>query len=115
MVELPNGITRINLVGRLDVSGAMAIEDKFTFAVATDKAPVLVDLSAVDFIASIGMRLLLMNAKTLNSRGIKLVLFAPQPLVKDALVTAGIDLLIPVYDDFDTACTYLLQPSATSK
>ncbi len=107
--ELSSGIRHITLTGRLDVQGAGAIDNKFAFAVTTARTPVLVDLSGVDFIASIGMRLLLMNAKSLNTRSGRLAICNPQPLVHDALTTAGIDLLIPVYDDFDTACAELLQ------
>lgn len=112
--DLPSGIRQITLTGRLDVQGAGAIDNKFAFAVTTAKMPVLVDLSGVDFIASIGMRLLLMNAKSLNTRGGKLALYRPLPLVHEALTTAGIDLLIPVYGDFDAACTDLLQTPAAS-
>ena len=111
---LPSGIKQLTLTGRLDVEGAMQIDNPFAFAVTTEKAPILVDLSSVEFIASIGMRLLLMNAKALNSRGGKLVLYRPQPMVYEALATAGIDLLIPVYTDFDLACADLLKMSSIS-
>lgn len=107
--DLPSGIRQITLIGRLDVEGVSAIDDRFSFIVTTDTAPVLVDMAQVDFIASIGMRMLLMNAKALNRRGGKLVLYRPPLLVGEALATAGIDMLIPVHDDFDAACTDLLQ------
>lgn len=113
-VDLPSGIRQIKLTGRLDVQGAGAIDNKFAFTVTTAKTPVVIDLSGVEFIASIGMRLLLLNAKSLNTRGGKLALCQPQPLVHEALATAGIDLLIPIYDDLDTACAALLQTTATS-
>lgn len=109
---LPSGIKQLTLTGRLDVQGVNQIDNKFAFAVTTEKALVLVDLSSVEFIASIGMRLLLMNAKALHKRGGKLVIYKPQPLVSEALVTAGIDLLIPVYNDFNAACAALLQPAS---
>ncbi len=113
IADLPSGIKQITLTGRLDIEGANKIDDKFAFAVTTEKVPVLVDLSSVEFIASIGMRLLVMNAKSLKNRGSKLVLYKPQPLVSEALTTAGIDLLIPVHEDFASACDDLLQaPSA---
>lgn len=106
---LPSGIVQLTLVGRLDIEGVTKIEDKFAFAVMTETAPVLVDISKVDFIASIGIRMLLMSAKTLQRRGNRFALYKPQPLVGETLATAGIDLLIPTYDDFDTACADLLQ------
>lgn len=110
--SLPNGVKDVVLTGRLDIQGANAIENKFAYAVSTEAAPVVVDMSQVEFVASIGIRLLLMNAKALTRRGGKMVLYNPQPLVKDALVTAGIDLLIPIYDDLDAACADLLQATS---
>lgn len=111
---LPSGIVQLTLVGRLDIEGVTKIEDKFAFAVMTETAPVLVDLAQVDFIASIGIRMLLMSAKALQRRGGRLVLYKPQPLVGETLVTAGIDLLIPTYEDYDAACADLLQTPSTT-
>jgi anti-sigma B factor antagonist len=111
---LPSGIVQLTMVGRLDIEGVTKIEDKFAFAVMTETAPVLVDLSQVNFIVSIGIRMLLMGAKALQRRGGRLVLYKPQPLVGETLATAGIDLLIPTYDDFDAACADLLQTPSTA-
>jgi anti-anti-sigma regulatory factor len=47
-------------------------------------------------------------SKALRGRGGQMVLYKPQPLIAEALRTSGIDELIAVYDDFDTACTDLL-------
>jgi anti-anti-sigma factor len=108
VTELDNGITEVALAGRLDMEGSGKIENAFTIATATDEAPVLVDLSRVDFIASIGMRLLVMNAKALQRRGGKMVLLNAQPLVGEALNVAGIDLLIPLFTDRSAAEAELL-------
>jgi anti-sigma B factor antagonist len=94
---------RIGLRGRLDLKGSGEIELRFTSLTATDASNVLVDMSEVDFIASIGMRLLLTCAKAKAARGGKLALFGLQPMVTDALETAGIDNLIPLYADEATA------------
>jgi anti-sigma B factor antagonist len=101
---LDTGVVRVVIQGRFDMDAAIKLENPFTFNIATVKAPVVVDMSAVDFIASIAMRLLLKNAKAQMGRGGKLVLYKPTPLVREALTTAGIATIIPMYDDFDTAC-----------
>lgn len=98
------GVVRVTLGGRLDMEAALKLESPFTFQVATQKAPVVVDLSAVDFIASIAMRLLVKNAKAQQNRGGKLVLYKPSTLVHEALTMSGIASIIPVYDDYDAAC-----------
>ena len=104
IVTLDQGVVRVTINGRLDMDAALKLENPFTFQVATVKAPVVVDMSAVDFIASIAMRLLLKNAKAQQGRGGKLVLFRPTPFVREALTVAGIASMIPMYDDFDAAC-----------
>ena len=107
-IVLENGIKQISLSGRLDIQGSAAIDTPFTIHSASEKASVLVDMTEVEFISSMGIRLLLSNAKAQVRRGGQLVLYNPQPMVKDVLVSAGIDELIPIFDDYDAACTQLL-------
>ena len=101
--QLETGIKLVKLTGRLDMQGTMQIENAFTFATSTGTAPIVVEMSEVDFLASIGMRLLLSNAKALARRGAKMALVHPTPVVKDALTIAGFDQLIPMYDELDAA------------
>jgi anti-anti-sigma factor len=98
------GVVRVTLGGRLDLDAALKLEDPFTFQVTTQKAPVVVDLSGVDFMASIAMRLLVKSAKAQQGRGGKLVLYKPTGLVREALAISGITTIIPMFDDFEAAC-----------
>jgi anti-sigma B factor antagonist len=98
------GVVRVTLGGRLDLEATLKLEDPFTFQIATQRAPVVVDLSAVDFVASIGLRLLVKNAKAQQGRGGKLVLYKPTELVRETLTGSGIAAIIPVYDDLEEAC-----------
>jgi anti-sigma B factor antagonist len=102
--KLENGIKYIQLEGCLDLPGVMEIELQFTAFAASEKAGVVVDLSQVPFLASMGIRMLLSSAKAVQKRGGKLVLLSPQPLVTDMLTNAGINMIIPVYTDLDAAC-----------
>lgn len=106
--ELTNGIRRIVLTGRLDIVGASAIDVKFAGHCSGENARVLVDLSGVDFMASIGIRLLTSNAKSLLSRGGKMVLLNPTPDVRDVLEVTGIPAIIPLYDSLESAQAVLL-------
>jgi anti-sigma B factor antagonist len=81
--------------------------------VASAKAAVVVDMTLVDFIASVGMRLLLKNAKAQAGRGGKLVLFNPTPTVRNALMVAGISEIIPLHEDFAEACSDALAGTAS--
>jgi anti-anti-sigma factor len=97
------GLVRVTLGGRLDMEAALKLENPFTFQVASKKAAVVVDLTAVEFIASIGLRLLVMNAKAQQGRGGKLVLCNPSALVRESLTMSGIATIIPMYDDMESA------------
>jgi anti-sigma B factor antagonist len=100
---LDNGIKYVTLKGRLDRIGTNEIDNTFTFQIATTKAPVIIDLSEVEFLASIGIRLLLSNARALENRAGKMVLLNPTPSVRSVLGAAGIDQLLEIYDDLDAA------------
>lgn len=101
--EIDPQAKRIRLDGRLDLKGTGEIDLRFTGLTTTDSANILVDMNGVDFIASIGMRLLLSCAKAKITRGGRMALFGLQPMVKEALETAGIDSLIPMFADEPTA------------
>ena len=101
------GFPCLFLKGRLDIAGTQSIDLKFTTLTSTKRQPVMVDLSEVDFISSIGIRLLVTNAKTLQSFGAAMVLLKPQPVVLDVLRTVGIDQLIPSSDNALDAATIL--------
>lgn len=100
--ELAAGVALVTLRGRLDIAGAGAIETRFNATAGARKA-VVVDLSGTSFIASMGMRLLLIAGKTMAARGGKMALLAPKPEVAAVLKTAGIDTVIPVYGARDVA------------
>jgi anti-anti-sigma factor len=97
--ELDHGIRQLNLEGRLDIAGSGAIETKFQSYAAGTVEKVLVDLSKVDFIASIGIRTLLSAAKARRAKGGTLVLCGASPLVAKVLETAGITTIVPVVAD----------------
>lgn len=107
---LEDEILRIVLDGRLDVEGTQAIDMKFTALTATKRAAILVDMTQVSFLASIGMRTLLSCAKAAAKRGGKMVLLNPQPMVKEVLDRSGVSSLIPVYEDLEAATAALREP-----
>ena len=74
----------------------------------------LVDLAKVNFLASMGIRTLIMAAKALKDRGGRMLLFSPDTTVAMVLKTSGADILIPVYYDLPLACK-ALQPSRAPK
>ena len=96
--DLKNGVIVVTLRGRLDITGASAIDLKFNAAAGSTRS-IVVDMSAVDFLASLGIRVLVMGAKSVKNKGGKLVLLSPQDDVKLVLTSAGIDDIIPIMSD----------------
>ncbi|MFG1344311.1 STAS domain-containing protein [Xanthobacter autotrophicus DSM 431] len=92
---LAPGQILLTLEGRLDIAGAAEIETAFT-AHASHATHALVDMAGVPYIASIGIRLLLANAKALYRRGGKLVLFGTDPQVEKVLLTTGVGELTSI-------------------
>ena len=101
VADLGNGITKVTLSGRLDVEGALKIDNEFN-TIAERKKKVLVDLSTVTFIASLGIRTLIMGAKATANNGGKMVLLDPQPNVEKVLRTSRVDTVIPITHDSTT-------------
>jgi anti-anti-sigma factor len=106
--ELNNGISLVKLTGKLDMIGAGEIETKFAGYCAGDNVRVIVDMSDVDFLASIGIRLLTVNAKSLSSRKGKMVILNPTAEVQKVLEITGIPAIIPIYSQLESAETVLL-------
>jgi anti-sigma B factor antagonist len=106
--ELDNDIRLIKLGGRLDILGTGAIETKFAGYCAGDGVRVVVDLSGVDFIASIGIRLLIVTAKSVARRGGRMILLVPIPDVQNVLELTGIPAIIPIYSSMESAEAVLL-------
>jgi len=106
--ELDKNIRFIKLIGKLDILGVGEIETKFTGYCAGDGVRVLVDLSEGDYLASIGIRLLTLNAKSLAARRGRMVLLKPNTVVKNVLEMTGIPAIIPMYDSLESAETVLL-------
>ena len=106
--ELDNNIRFIKLNGRLDIVGTGEIETRFAAYCGGEKARVVVDLSEVEFLASIGIRLLTLTAKSMASRGGRMVMLNPIPEVRDVLDITGIPAIIPVYSEYESAETVLM-------
>jgi anti-anti-sigma factor len=98
VAEIAQGVARVTLVGRLDIQGAAKIDMGFS-AVAGSNRGVVVDMSEVTFLASIGIRTLVLGAKTMQRRGGTLVLLSPVPDVEKVLEMTGITDLLPIVRD----------------
>jgi len=96
--DIGEDLRRIVITGRLDTPGTNAISSTLHELAAAPKRGVIVDLSAVQFAASIGIGQLIRAAKEVKSRGGHLVVLASaNSAVMISLTTTGIDKMIPVF------------------
>ena len=104
--RMPANMLRISLSGSLDLAGTTQINTAFS-EVAASSRYILVDLQAVNFLASVAVRMLVLNARALQSRGGRMVLLNPQRRVERVLQTLDIEKIIPVCMDLDQALAKL--------
>jgi anti-sigma B factor antagonist len=102
-IELENGIRLIKLKGRLDLNGTYNVEVSFVRHCAGENIRVLVDLSEVDFLSSVGIPMLVNTAKSVMNRGGKFALLRPSENVVGVLELVGVSHVIPIYEDLNSA------------
>jgi anti-anti-sigma factor len=96
--DLEGGITRVVLSGRIDIAGAQEIDLPMS-VVAGSRRAVVIDLSGVSFIASMGLRCLVSAAKMVSRKQGRMVLLSPNANVEATFKTTGLDTMIPIFHD----------------
>jgi anti-anti-sigma factor len=94
-----DGIRRVVLDGRLDTAGVGAIELSFTAMTASAGKPVVVDLAAVSFLASLGVRMFIGTARSVAAKGNRLVFYNATPAVMEIIDTMGLAEIIDIAAD----------------
>ena len=97
--------TLVTLDGECDLNTGRQLRDVLTSEVSRGAQRLIVDLSALTFMDSTGMQVLLSTRSVLAVRGGTLVLVAPQPVVARILELTGANKIIPVYDSLEDAQT----------
>ncbi len=109
-IEAEDGVSHVVLSGKLDVMGLHEVDIKFHAYTAGRKKPAIIDMADVDFIASLGMGMLISCAQSLTRNGAQMVLVNPQAMVKETLNTAGIGKIIPIVATVDEARELINRP-----
>lgn len=91
------------LEGRLDVLGVDAVETRFTAAIVPSGKNALVDLSGVDFVASLGIRMFVAVGRAMARDGRRLALHSADGNVAEVLEMAALDKLMIVAPDAEAA------------
>ena len=103
-VDVGNDLRRIVISGRLDSPGTNSIASQLVDLVSAPKKAVVIDLTGVKFLASIGIGAVIKSAKTVQGRGGKMALVVPDgSTVRMSLEATGVDQLVSVFKRADDA------------
>ena len=100
--QLGPSVTKAVPVGRWDVVGAAAIDLQLS-ALAGSGRSLIIDLTRVSFLSSMGLRSIVISAKAVALRNAKLVLMSPDENVALVLTSTGIETLAPICHGLDAA------------
>jgi len=93
------GVLKVALTGRLDTAGVGNIEARLTAQVVPRGVRAIVDLSQVEFVGSLAIRMFITIARALGRHGGKLVLYGARPLVAQVFETTSLNNIVPVRAD----------------
>ena len=103
VTDIAPGIKQLSISGRFDAEGVAQIRTQFTAAAETNNALVVVEMSGISFMASTGIRLLLLGAKSLKAAGGKLVVAGAKDNVAYPMTISGVDTVVPIFSTVDKA------------
>lgn len=103
---LAGDVTKVVFDGRFDIAGAEAVDLKMN-VIAGSKRLVLIDMQKVSFLGSMGLRTLVSAARAVKGRGGKIAMFGPGTEVEKVLTTSGVNTLVPIHHDFESAIASL--------
>jgi anti-sigma B factor antagonist len=89
-------ISILGISGRLDAKSSKTVESALNNLINGGRTKIVVDLASVEYISSVGLRVLLASLKKMRQTQGLLILSSMQPFVKDVFKVAGFDRLFTV-------------------
>lgn len=107
VIEASDALTHVAVRGRLDLTGVGNVELELTKQTVTRRKPAIVDISAVEVLASIGVGMLVRIARTMHSHGLIFGVVATG-LGKEVLERLKVDTIFPVVSTYEEARRVLM-------
>jgi anti-anti-sigma factor len=98
-----DGAVLVSAEGRIDLATADAFRDALLGAQARSSGAIIVDLSAVDYISSAGLRSLMIVFKASKSAGKLFAVARPSPLLREIFTISRMHLVFPIFEDLRAA------------
>jgi len=107
VIEANDAYTHVALRGKLDVTGVGDVERELARQTVARRRPAIVDISAVDVLASIGVGMLVKNARSMHSYGLIFGVVATG-LGKEILERLKVNTIFPVVATYEDALRTLM-------
>ena len=105
--EQKDGVLIAKPEGRIDGVNARDFHDALSEAIGADSNPVLVDLAAINYISSAGLRTFLLIAKTLQQRSAQFALCSLSEPIREIFEISGFDKIIAIHASEEEALAAL--------
>jgi anti-anti-sigma factor len=102
IIEESETFTHLAVRGRLDIDGVEHVELKLTSHTVARRKPAIVDITAVEILASIGVGMLVKIARSMHSHGLIFGVVATG-VSKDVLERLHVDTVFPVLPSYEQA------------
>ena len=93
----------IELATRIDNVTSPLLEAQINTVLDTAPSALILDLTNVTFVSSIGLRVLLTTAKSCRKQNVQLALHSVSPQIVELLSLSGLSSFFPVYPTRETA------------
>ena len=103
----------VSASGRIDFAGAQALEAAIAPSLAPDSSVrgLVVDLAGVDYISSVGLRVLMVAAKALRTRKASIAIASLQPIVAEIVEISRFHHVVDVRRDVREALGAISAPA----
>jgi len=96
-IQTQDTITIVQMDNRLDITVANKVESELLKLIEQGTKKLVCDLTKTEYIASSGLRVILIVEKAIKKINGNMALFGLNSFVQDVFATSGFDKLIPIY------------------
>ena len=107
MTERQDGVLLVRVSGRIDGSNADAFDDAVGTAIEDDRLDVLMDLEAIAYISTVGLRTFAKVARKLRGGPARLAICARPDRTRRVFEVTGFDRVIPIFPSRAEALAFL--------
>lgn len=102
----------IEISGRMDTISSKEVEAKLEEAIDHNYAKIIIDLAGVDYISSVGLRVLLAALKKQKEKMGSMMLASFQPFVRDIFKMTGFDRIFTISSSQEEAIDRFIHESS---